>query len=530
LASALLLVVALGAIQITTALGETATWDEPVHLTAGYSYWVTGDYEMNPEHPAFAKMLCALPLYLWLRPKLDTNDPNWTAQNYVMFANLFLYRNTVSPERMLFAARLVTITLTLMFAAYFAWWTHRRFGPSIALFALTLFAFDPNFIAHGRYVTTDLAAALFVFTTVTLWLEYLLDPKWYWLAGAGVSMGLAFASKYSTLFLAPVLLILYWWKRRRIGEFAMCSAVLAVLSVAVLAIVYWPEVRRSADLRPLGEHLTRTGSAGPALGFLADRLHMKAYGFLIGIDRLSEHDAVGHYSYLLGQVSTKGRWDYFPVAFGVKTPAAVLIALMLAVVAGRWRERRFLLAGLLFPGVAYFALVMISNINIGIRHLLPVYPFLFIVIACALVNANRKWVFAVPVLLAVESLAIYPDYLAFFNVFAGGPNAGPKYLLDSNIDWGQDAAKLGRYMRRRRIPYVCLTFFGNVDLPRVGVNNISIPPDADASKLDCVVAVSATPLYGLYTCPERFASLRLRKPTAIIGHSIYVYDLRKRSE
>lgn len=526
-----LLLATLAITQITSVLDETATWDEPAHLTAGYSYWQTGHFDMSPEHPALAKLLCALPLYLFLKPTLDTSSEFWQkGGDQVPIANMFLYRNRVSPDTLLFSARLVTIGLTILFACYVAWWVRRRVGYEAALIALTFFAFDPNIIAHGRYVTTDLAAAGFIFTTVTLWIEYLIEPRWQWLMLAGVSLGLAAASKHSALYLGPVLLIVYWFRRRRPLEFLVCALTLAALAVSVIAVVYWPEVRNSSALGPLGPRLTKEGFTGTALAILDERLHVKAYNYLIGLDRLSEHNQAGHPNYLLGAISDKGRWSYFPIVFIVKTPSAMLLALPLVAWLAFRSSYRFVLAALLFPLGVYFAMAMRTNINLGVRHLLPVYPLLSAAVAIVISEASGRFRFIqwlVPALFAVESLCAYPYYLPFFNILSGGANNGARYLLDSNLDWGQDFKRLGRYLNQHGNPTVCLSAFANVDFEHYGVHARSLPEHANAENTDCVTVVSATPLFGQYVGTERFRWLRARKPEAIIGHSLYVYDLRK---
>lgn len=520
-------------IQVVTVRDETATWDEPQYLAAGYSYWTTGRYDMNPEHPPFTKLLCSLPLYLFYKPQLNTNSPEWQQSNFVMVGNLFLYRNTVSPDDLLFAGRLMTIGLAAFFALYTAWWTRRRFGAAVGLFALALLTLDPNIIAHGRYATNDLAVTCFIFATCTLWIEYLIEPRRLWILATGVSLGLALASKYSALFLAPVLLALsaiwVWERRAAIMRVTGALAAVALLSVCVIAILYWPEIWRTPELPPLSTTITRAGATGPILSILADRLRLPAYTFLTGIDWQARHNAVGHPAYLLGQVSTQGWWYYFPVAFAVKTPVAVLAGLALAT-SLMWRsDQKLFLALLLIPAVSYFGLTMLSHINLGIRSLLPVYPFFYVLLAATLLQPWRFRFVALAILLvaAVECASIYPDYLAFFNFAAGGPDAGPKYLLDSNIDWGQDFKKLGRYLNRQGTPEICLGFFANVDFPHYGIHPGVIPENATADSLDCVVAISATPLFGEYVGTERFAWLRALKPEKIIGHSIYVYDLRK---
>ncbi len=447
---------------------------------------------------------------------------------FVYFANLFLYRNSAAPDSLLFAARFVTILLTVLFGAYFAWWVRRRAGPLAGLFGLALFAFDPNLIAHGRYVTTDLATALFIFMTLTLWLEYLREGGWHWLVLSGLALGLALASKYSAVYLLPVLLILYWCQAHNLRQFITATAILGAISFIVLAVVYWPEVRHSGSLPPLGLALARKGPAGPLLSFAADRLHLPEYTYLVGLDRLSEHEAIGHPSYLLGNLSDHGFWYYFPVAFAVKTPAALLVGLLLAGIVARQAPDRFLAGALAFSAAAYFAMAMCASIDIGIRHLLPVYPLLYAAAAMILTNSSiRKSALIIPLLVALESATIFPNYLTFFNVFAGGPSAGPKYLLDSNLDWGQSAGELGRYMRLQHIPRVKLSFFGNVDLPHYGVYSDPLLPRTDPATLDTVAAISATPLYGLYVGPDAYAAFRSLRPTAVIGNSIYLYDLRR---
>src|SRR5690348_4014806 len=153
----------MAAVQVTSALQENQTFDEAVHLLAGYTYLKTGDFHFNLEHPPLGKMLNALPLLLFLKPELPVKDPRWPDGDLYGLAESFLYRNRVPADRMLFAARLVTIALTLLLGLAIALWTRRHFGAAPALLAAFLFTTDPNLIAHGRYVTTDLIVTLFIF-------------------------------------------------------------------------------------------------------------------------------------------------------------------------------------------------------------------------------------------------------------------------------------------------------------------------------------------------------------------------------
>jgi len=166
-----LLLAYMGVVLVTTSRKESQTWDEAVHLMAGYLYWKTGDFEVNWEHPPLGKLLAAAPL-LVLNPRLPLEHEAWWARDFFGLARIFLYKNRVPPDTLLFTGRLPTIALTLVLGALLAVWTRRRFGAGPALLALFLYSLDPNLIAHGRYVTTDLIATLMIFSAVAAFSGY----------------------------------------------------------------------------------------------------------------------------------------------------------------------------------------------------------------------------------------------------------------------------------------------------------------------------------------------------------------------
>ena len=463
------------AVQIGSIRQESQTWDEGIHLAAGYSYWRTGDFRMNPEHPPFTKLWCALPL-LWMDVRLPADESAWRARDELNFGALFLYTNRLSADAILFPARCMTIVLTLALGLAIALWTRSQFGTAAALIALTLYVFDPNVIAHGRYVTSDLGVTLFSFLACVAWGHPLL---------AGVCLGLALGSKFSAVFLIPVFAVYIWKRRPALSD----VAVMIATALAVLAALYQG-------------HLTL---------------------FWAGITQQLAHNAGGHQSYLFGNISQHGWWYYFPAAFAVKWPVAVLILIACAVWIRPPKRAWFLT----LPLAVYAAICLTSQIDIGVRHLLPLIPFLYILLA---VTVPRRLALAALILLGCESLSVYPDYLAFFNRLAGGPSQGPRYLLDSNIDWGQDTLKLKHWLNQRGIHSVCRVYFGQAILAHYGIEEQPLPgieePDA-IRNLDCIAAVSVTPLYGLYVPGDRYRWLRARTPVAKVGYSIYVYDLRK---
>jgi 4-amino-4-deoxy-L-arabinose transferase-like glycosyltransferase len=559
---ALLLLALLATLQGVAAWHETQNWDEGLHLAAGYSYLKTGDFRMGYEQPPLGKVLCALPL-LRLHATLPTDHKSWTDADEITFGDVFMYQNRVPADQMLRAARAVTMLLTLTLALTLAVWARGKFGPVPALLALFLFCLDPNFIAHGHYVTTDLIAALTIFLACLAWGRFLENGRWTALVVAALAVGLAVVSKLSAVFLAPLFVLLYLlraWQERAVGpvrlglvRFLASVLVLAVVSLAVIGVTYWPATRRMLRGRVetrLAAIASPNAESTVLLGKAAARLNLPAHPFLIGLNNFLEHSENGHHAYLLGQLSDTGWWYYFPVVFAVKTPTAVLWLIAVSVIAGvlawwrlPWRPtftwlRRLPFAWVLVtvPPAVYFALSLHSHINIGVRHILPVYPFLLIFLAAFLCEqARRSRVVLAALLLAlpiqaVETARIHPHYLAFFNTLSGGPTQGHRYLLDSNLDWGTDMKYLKTYLQAIHADKVCFCYFGHAAAWYYGVNMQPLPTTEEREareKLDCVAAVSATPLYGLYVPENDYRWLRDRKPDTIIGHSIYVWDLRK---
>jgi hypothetical protein len=537
----------MGTVQVTSALQENNTWDEAIYLSAGYAYLKTGDFRMNAEHPPLGKLLTALPL-LWFDPALPTGQPGWDVGAMIDYGRQFLYTNRVSADTLLMAGRSVTILLTLLLGLALALWTRRHFGAPAALFALSLFSFDPNLIAHGRYVTTDFIAALTFFLSCVSWAAYLESRKTRHLLLAGLALGLAVTSKFSMLILVallPALYLIRWWqdpKRLSLARGAASLAVVLVIAGAVVLALY----RTPPGPLFLDQLVSRSTQVEKLIRTAVRRLGVPLHPYLVGLVRVAQHGAAGHFAYLLGQFSNRGWWYYFPVALAVKTPTAVLAlgalcAGLVLPLTRRIRELRrlpFVWFVLTVPPACYFLACMGSGLNLGVRFILPVYPFLFVLLAAVLFRLGRerlrRWFPAVVAValvgLAAESLAIYPHYLAFFNAAVGGPKAGPRYLLDSNIDWGQDVKKLKAYMVAHNIPRVCMVYFGNGDLTYYRVEFEGLPLTAELEQrrnLDCVAAASVTPLYGLYSTPESHRWLREREPMARIGYSIYLYDLRQ---
>jgi hypothetical protein len=249
-------------------------------------------------------------------------------------------------------------------------------------------------------------------------------------------------------------------------------------------------------------------------------VNLPAYRFVHGVIELLIHNEAGHRAYLMGRLSDHGWWYYFPVALAVKSTIPMLLLVALGI--GLWRPGTFFpVAGV----VLLLGLSMGSSLNLGVRYVLGVYPLFAMLGASALAEGQKRWAPRLAVALAAwhaaESVAAHPDYLAYFNELARGREE--RFLLDSNLDWGQDLARLGRFVQEQGIREIYLNYFGLTSPEKMGVRALPLEPGRPVSGW---VAVSVNTLVGLYNSPADFAWLRQRRPAARAGKSIWVYDLR----
>ena len=538
--------------------------DEQNHLARGLAFLETGDPRLSVEHPPLVNALSALPVWTLLDVRLPTDHPSWNQPDgWYAFAELLLWEYNDDVTRMIFLARLPIIFLTLGLAliAYHAarqMWPAARDDrrPSAApLLAFAFVLFDPNILAHGRYTTTDLGGALFILlATFLLWrLWRAPDRPWPRLAAAAIGLGLAFGSKLSTLAFVPIFLLLavlplyrpgngWSWRAagRRAFHLALAGAGALVVVWAIFGFQWGRFQFRHDTLAGLN------GVAGPMPTFWA------------GIEQIALLSGGGRPSFLLGQTSTEGFLAYFPVAFLVKTPLATLLMLPLALWF-LWRNgrepvqsagARRLVLFLLLPAVLYFLLSMTSDLNIGYRHLLPILPFLYLLIAGGLARAlqrppaarSRAVTFAsllLPGALLLSTLAVHPHYLSFFNVAAGGPANGYHILVDSNVDWGQDLLRLQEWANDHDVETVKLSWFGTADPAYYGIDYEPLPglpqhfnlwwdvPFNPADPEPGVYAISVSNLWELPLQEEKyvFPWFRARPPDDRVAYSILIYNV-----
>jgi len=527
IAGALLAIMAVA--QFAAVALDSATVDEGYHLRNGYTFLKTLTPNQDSEHPPLAQAFSALPLVF-----LNLRFPTTSAAQWNADAE-FLYHNTYPAETLLWLSRSMKVLLTLVLGVFLAWWTRAHFGATAGIAALALFAFDPNFITHGHYVTTDVPATFGFLGGCLSWGAFLRDGRARTAALCGVVTGLALAVKFSALLLLPLYAMLYLLQvfrqaagaggdehRCSIAAFGKSMAVMLVLAGATVWAAFAFETR------------------GP----------LPAPSFFHGISCLAQHNAGGHRAYLLGLTGNEGRWYYFPVVALVKTPAGLLLLFLFSIGAAfsivsgqgaRAAALRMLRArpewfALVIPPLVYFALCVRSNINIGVRHMLPVYPFAFIWVAVVLFGPHsrkldgfyRRAAMVCIGLVVIESAAAFPRYTAFFNLPSGGRANGARYLVDSNLDWGQDMFRLRDYLARRGVSNVCLESFGMAPPEHFGIHAKHIPTSLKAARADgCLVVMGLSVMFEWQPFDGRFDWLQELKPTDRVADSFWVYDPKR---
>lgn len=506
----------------TSVLHKSPTFDETVHIAGGLSYWKWRDYRLQPENGVLPQRLAALPLLAGDVAMPSRDDNAWRTSHVYSFADDLFYNLGNDARAMLFRSRCVFVALSCVLGLAIFFWSRSLFGAAGGLLSLAAYAISPTMLAHGRLATSDVCAALFFLLAVwSLW-RVMRKPTWRAALLAGAAVGLALVSKFSTVLLAPigvVMLIVRLLRDRRDGaRLAGCAAMVVVVSAAVVWGCYG---FRFAAMTGPGEFVTpwhvlekQSGIIMPVVA-TARQWKLLPEGYLYGFAyMLSRSDQ--RYAFMAGRYSLGGWATFFPYAFIVKTSLVTLAlaGLTLAMSVTRWRRARvyvFALTPLLVLLIVYWTVAVSSNLNIGHRHLLPTYPAMFVMIGFLGRVAKRVrplrialvWLIALG---AVQAAAVHPHYLAFFNT---GMDGGYRKLVDSSLDWGQDLPALKRYLgalpddERKYLVYFGAgspTYYG-IDAKLLTSYWNAGPLDVPRSLRGGTYCVSATMLQSLYVQP-----------------------------
>lgn len=518
---------------------QSATYDEPVYIAAGYSYIETGDFRLKRDAPPLVGTLAGVALrigsYLGNPILFDAASPLWSSSTEYQFAQQFFAR-AQNRYRTLQAARIPVVLIGTALGVFVFRFGRLLLGDYGALLPLFLFCFDPNMIAHSRIVSADVAWGAFFFMAHYYFYRLMTERTLTNVIGVAVAAALTTVSKFSGLLVFPSLALVWGMayafpsmiqlspregstsqKRRRLFHVGAATAVASGVATLLAIIVFYQ---------------SSTGVTQ----------------YVAGLRSIYTNGVPDFKFYLLGTFSQQALWYYYPVAIALKTPEVTLVLLALAclsvfipgsrVASGIW---------LLLPAAVVLAVSSQDLVNLGLRRVIPIYPFLFLWIGERLLRSWERWsrsvegqaargVFSVALLLVVaggilSAIQIHPYQLAYFNRFVGGPAAGAGYLDDSNIDWGQDLPGLAAWQSEHGVRPLALWYFGTDNPASYGIESRPLSDEEVLRPGRVAYAMSVNNLIGLKLRAQEIGRseidwLARYRPAAMVGYSIYIYDFR----
>lgn len=495
-------------LSLVVSSQESMIYDEKAHIPAAYSYVRYGDMRLNPEHPPLIKDLAGLPLLL-LHPAFPLSSPEWQSGANEQWSVGDMFINCTKPDlvcndadTILFWSRIPITVLSVILGIVLFIWTRELAGTLAGLFAATLYAADPDIIAHDHYVTTDIGIALFIFLAFYFFVRFLKRPSFKNVLIAGIFLGLAELSKFSAVLLFPVFglfILLYALTKKKpadstrsdiafkssalieyglkyFGILLVCFAAIWLLYAANTSHMPAEKVVQLADLF-LSQPNTPARISHSLIVQMSEPVFLRPYAvYFVGVAKVFSRFEAGNIYYYLGNVTDQASKSYFPMVFILKETLVLLSLIIVTSFYALYRLFRSLAQKTtpfwsLFSHslqenitqylsvffILFYAFISITgNLNIGFRHLFPILPFLYMLIAKVIFDfferhhnhdkATRKILSTLILGLTLSAIAIpvlaYPNYLSYFNVAAGGHLNGYKYVTDSNYDWGQDMKRL----------------------------------------------------------------------------------------
>lgn len=482
--------------QLYLAKTDSQTTDEAVHLSAGYTYLARNDFRYNPEHPPLIKELAALPLLI-LKPHIPDDSLQWSkAGNFYYdswkenreFGDELLYQSGNNVDQILFWCRVPIIILTLLLGLTIFLIAIRLWGWLGGLFPLVMYVFDPTVTAHGHLITTDIGISLGILLSVWAFWCFLNRPNYKNIIWLGLAIGIAFLSKFTAIILVPIILvlfILYILKQKFCILDIVKLLVKIIIAIIISWFVIWAGYRFNTNLLPISLQISRA----IAIANSSIRPLIIPRDFYKGLFMVVGHAGGGHSSFLLGQISNSGWWYYFPVLILFKTvPIELLIIFISIIVLYSLRSHNSLAKFLLVAAIVYLAVAMLTKADLGIRHILPIYPLLFIITGVLTKLKQNKiqeiMIIGLLILQIISWVRIQPYDLSYYNIFARGSYSGWKIAGDSNLDWGGDIKRIKKYIIDNQInsPFVDYSWDGESALDYYGIKRQPIAQFSPSSK------------------------------------------------
>ena len=513
IALAVLLALAHAVLALTALTEKSLTADEIAYLTAGRVYNQLGDYRLQPENGNLPQRWAALPLTLGHAPLPPVSLESWPRADVWNYGHVFFYEQGLSSEEFIFLGRGMMALFSAATGLLVFFWSRALFGWRGAFLSLVLYVFCPSFLGHGALATSDVIMTFFFLAATGAWWRHLEKPGTGRAALSATVLGLACVTKFSAVLLLPMfaLMAVVWLgghgrpgeRLAALGRLGRIVVAHGIVAWAIIWVFYGFRFSAFAPAYAAGAGfnrgdwpwiLTGLGWPAPVIGALRD-WHVLPEAFLYGFAFVLQF-ARERGAFLNGEHRLTGWVSFFPYAFLVKTTLPLLGLVLLGAVQSMqagWRSwhtsgpaawgarlRPFTPLAALFA--VYWATSLASHLNIGHRHILPVYPVLFIAAGVLGAWLDFRRPLAALFLSALvlwhvgESFWIRPHYLAYFNALAGGPINGHRHLVDSSLDWGQDLPGLKTWLDQQPpgAP-VYLSYFGSGEPGYYGIRARRLP-------------------------------------------------------
>lgn len=522
---ALAVVCAFAVVRIRATHGVfSPTADEPVHIAAGYEYLTQHKYTIDSEHPPLARAVLALPLTSTHVAAFDAYAHGGDArQLHLADALLGANGNAMRDIARARAGNLVFVLIAIVAVALLA---RELFGSACGIAAAIAFVLAPPVLAHGGLATTDMAGTAAVALALFVLYRWLGTRTWPWTIALGVAIGFGALCKFTFLLffgVCAVIAVVAWKLVGRAGEPKHFWRILAALPIAFVLVWggYFFHHSRMVWMDP-----TAPAQTEHILGsrWIGERVNLPAPQYLFGLLRVKQHDERGTPVFLLGHVWPRGRWDYFPIVLGVKTPIPLLLLCAIGIATLRSHREIAVMA------LALLLVVMPSHINLGVRHILPEYLFIAILAGVAAgfsppgndrrAKARLYISLSLFLWLGADALLAHPDYLPWMNAFAG---SHPEHVVvESNLDWGQDLHRLAVVCREQHITSLRAALFTSTNPRLVGVPITGNVDPFEPSQ--GWIAVSESVIEPEQAAdPNRYAWLTNGRPFTRIGKSVRLY-------
>lgn len=517
-------------LSVTSAFRESLTYDEIVNIQEGKNAFLRHQFVVDTNVPPLLRELAVLPL---------------------VFGT---HQYETHPNMQVFSGRLIIILFGCLLGSSIFVVSSDLFGWEGALFALFLFTFEPDFLAHSHYITQEVGATLFYFLSYLLFIRAVEKPSTKQWILFGLAAGLMAASKITVVFyflLSAAIAIAFYWKKfvsalLVFKKGAFFSVVIALLVIWSTYFFNWNVVIVAGGGRDrFSVKLASFAKAHHNEFLLAVVNSLRSVRVPLGdyiavIKNTLVRSLIPQHYFFLGNFYLNSRWYFMAGNWLLKTPVPLLLFFSIGICVGIFLQKirkQIIILGI--PIVSVLIISSLSGMQPLVRYILPMYPFMIIIAASVIVYSKntllRVVLFVLCLWYALATMAVFPHFLTFTNELAGSKDTAMYKFTDSNMDWGQSLISFKEYVDRAKPKSIDFSYFGRDDGAAYGLpsgfryggykeedicafHHIDFPNNTGAS----IIAISLSNWYGCnyYSQPNYRASKINSVRNAILLYSL----------